>query len=375
MNPIKIISTGIIFLLAEPLFGQSQLLSFQGFDDAIHHYQNKNGKAYARYEKANYLAIADNLLLYQKDNGGWIENQDPQRILSDKEKEEFRKQKSNLRISFDNRNTYSQVEYLYAAYRESKQSRYREAALKGLDLILALQDSLCGLWPHTVPASESYHSHLTIADEVSSGVLTLLLRIEQGKAPFEDLDETTRRRATNARKKGNACLLRLQVKQKGTLSIWAGQYDAKTLAPAQGRSFELPSLASWESVALVRYLMQWENPSPEAKAAIEAAITWFKQHKIEGYRLLEVPLTEDQKFEFHKANFDRKLIHDEKAPALWARFYDLDSNTVVLANRDGKRVQRYDQIDIERRTGYQWYGDWPRELIGVEYPAWRKRVY
>ena len=30
--------------------------------------------------------IADNLLLYQRDNGGWIENRDPARILDATEK-------------------------------------------------------------------------------------------------------------------------------------------------------------------------------------------------------------------------------------------------------------------------------------------------
>jgi len=51
----------------------------------------------------------------------------------------------------------------------------------------------------------------------------------------------------------------------------------------------------------------------------------------------------------------------------------LEDNSVVLANRDGKRVARYAEIARERRTGYAWYGDWPARLLAEDYPAWRAR--
>jgi PelA/Pel-15E family pectate lyase len=349
------------------------LMQFQGFDDAIKHWQNKNGKDYQRYKANDFTSIAENLLLYQKNNGGWIENQDPLRILPEEEKKKFQEQKTDLTVSFDNRNLYSQVEYLYGVYEYTSEKKYRHAALKGLDLILSLQHS-CGGWPHTVPASKTYHSHVTMADEVSSGVLSLLHRIEKKNHPFQDIPELYRTRSIAARKSGTDCLLKLQVKQADKLCIWAGQYDSTTLAPVIGRSYELASMASWESVAVVRYLMGIEDPSPEIVRSIESAVQWLKEHKISGYKIIEVPLTKEQMFDYHKAKFDRKLVSDENAPDIWARFYDLSTNEVILANRDGKRVKTYAEIDIERRTGYQWYGDWPTELINVDYPEWKKRV-
>ncbi|WP_366910225.1 pectate lyase [Hyphomonas sp.] len=45
-----------------------------------------------------------------------------------------------------------------------------------------------------------------------------------------------------------------------------------------------------------------------------------------------------------------------------------------MANRDGIRVERYDQVDPERRTGYSWYGTWPSSLVAKEYPHWHCRV-
>jgi hypothetical protein len=29
------------------------------------------------------------------------------------------------------------------------------------------------------------------------------------------------------------------------------------------------------------------------------------------------------------------------------------------------------EIDVERRTGYAWYGDWPHRLLTADYPAWQ----
>jgi len=30
------------------------------------------------------------------------------------------------------------------------------------------------------------------------------------------------------------------------------------------------------------------------------------------------------------------------------------------------------EIEVERRTGYAWYGTWPQKLIDKKYPAWLK---
>ena len=65
---------------------------------------------------------------------------------------------------------------------------------------------------------------------------------------------------------------------------------------------------------------------------------------------------------------------DPAAPPIWARFYDLGDNSVVLATRDSVRVARYEDIPRERRTGYHWYGTWPQALITTDYPRWQQRT-
>lgn len=350
-------------------------MSLAGLADGIHHYRNRNGSDYPTYRPDQIEAIAENVLLTQRSNGGWIENQDPTRVLSADERARFLADKAKPEISFDNRNIFSEVEYLAAVYAQTRDARHREACLRGLETILAQQLPGCGGWPHTVPPREPYHRHITIADDVTSGVLTVLRKVAGGSAPFApadiDIDGGTRARAGDAVARGNACLLRLQVVQRGVRTGWAGQYDRETLRPVLGRSYELPALVAEESTEVVRYLMGMPAPPPEVVAAIEAAVAWLDRSKLQGLRIEEFA-AEPVKYRYHTSTTDRRLVADRRAPPLWARFYDLDDNSVVLANRDGNRVASYAEIARERRTGYSWYGDWPARLLGEEYPAWKR---
>lgn len=354
-------------------FDPPKPVSLNGFSDSIKHWRNRYGGDYAKLTPEQMGQIADNVLLYQRDNGSWVENRDPTRILNASEVAAIRNEKKEETGSFDNRNIYTQVEYLAGVYERTRDERYREGSMKGLAYIFAKQHGVCGGWPHTVPGRESYHPYITMADEVTSGVLQTLRKIAARQSPFDFIDNTTAERAAAAVERGDACMLRLQIVQNGKLTGWAGQYDPKTLLPAQGRSFELPSIVSQESVANLRYLMSIPNPSPAVVRAIEAGIDWLEHSKIHGKKI-ETFKIEPIKYAYHTATTDRRIVDDLKAPPLWARFHDLNDNSPVLANRDGKRVTRYEDIAHERRTGYAWFGTWPAKLLTVDYPAWRARM-
>ncbi|MAP94585.1 MAG: pectate lyase [Ponticaulis sp.] len=353
----------------------TEMLQIDGFSDAIHHWQNRYGEAYPRYDLSQVKEIADNILLMQRDHGGWIQNQDPMRILTDADVERYTSDKGEAFGSFDNRNIYTQIAYLIGAYERVGDERYKAAALKGLDYLLEHQIDGCGGWPHSVNGDQRYFPLLTIADEVTSGPQVLLRSISERDWPFGRLSDDVVASATAALKAGDACVLRLQVRQGDQLAGWAGQYDPVTLEPAMGRTFELPSIAVDESVSMLRYLMSIDGPSDDVIASVEGGVSWLKQNAIHGTRLEEFDLPEPIKFRYHTSGFDRRLVTDPDAPLLWGRFYDVTDNSVVLANRDSVRVEDYQQIDIERRTGYNWYGVWPNELLEVDYPAWQCRTY
>lgn len=343
--------------------------SLAGFEDAIHHWRNVHGDAYPRYLPEDVAKIADNILRYQRVDGGWIENQDPARILDDAEKARFDAEARKSGGSFDNRNIYTQLDYLATAYAITGDVRYRDGSLKGLQFTLAQQIHSCGGWPHTVPATQSYHPHITLADDVTAGVLGTLRKVLTDRRRYAFIDAPLRARVKAAIDAGDACLLRLQVRQGDTLAGWAGQYDAKTLHPAQGRAFELPSITGQETVGVVRYLMSIPDPSPEVVKAVDGAVAWLRRVEITGWRIETLDAPAEQ-FQYHSSAQDRRLVADPSASGLWARFYDVNDNSVVLATRDSQRVARYQDIPRERRTGYEWYGHWPERLLSTEYPQW-----
>lgn len=370
MMHARLLVAGLACLLA-PVAGAETIPapSLAGFEDAIHHWRNVHGDAYPRYAPDQVALIADNILRYQRVDGGWIENQDPARILDDAEKARVSAEARKSGGSFDNRNIYTQLDYLAAAYAITGDVRYRAGSLKGLQFTLAQQIPSCGGWPHTVPATQAYHPHITIADDVTAGVLGTLRRIASDTRRYAFVDDALRARVRAAIDAGDACLLRLQVRQGDALAGWAGQYDASTLQPAQGRAFELPSITAQETVGVVRYLMSIPDPSPEVVKAVDGAVAWLRRVEITGWRIetFDAPA---ERFQYHSSAKDRRLVADPSASGLWARFYDVNDNSVVLATRDSLRVARYEDIPRERRTGYEWYGHWPERLLSTQYPQW-----
>jgi PelA/Pel-15E family pectate lyase len=114
-------------------------------------------------------------------------------------------------------------------------------------------------------------------------MLRLLRKISSGADPFGYIDAATRARAKSALDRGDDCVLRLQVRQNGQLTGWAGQYDPETLQPAQGRAFELPAIVSQETVEMLRYLMSIEQPSAAQVDAIESAVGWLRGSQLSGW--------------------------------------------------------------------------------------------
>jgi PelA/Pel-15E family pectate lyase len=97
-------------------------------------------------------------------------------------------------------------------------------------------------------------------------------------------------------------------------------------------------------------------------------VKWFDAAKLAGIR---VDVVKDEK---GPKGVNRVVVKDANAPALWARFYSIESNQPVFADRDGVAKANLADIGYERRNGYAWYGTWPQKLIETEYPAWRKRI-
>ena len=339
------------------------------------------------YACAEAVRIADNVLLYQCDSGGWPKTLAfKQRInltaiVSDKDRPALAAAKSRTDSTIDNGATYTQMEYLARVFNATKQQRFKEAFLKGIDYLLEAQYENGG-WPQFYPAprdkdylsriafnhdAKDYFLHITFNDDAMVSVLRLLQRIARDKPAYAFVDADRRTRCGKAVAKGVECILRCQILIDGKRTGWCAQHDEKTLAPAPARVYEKVSLNGHEAVGIVRFLMSLDAPSPEVVDAVQSAVAWFDSVKIGGLRLVD---KEDPSL---PGGRDRVVVADPTAEPLWARFYEIGTHRPIFCGNDGVIKRSMAEVEPERRTGYMWYCKTPADLLAKAYPAWQRK--
>lgn len=314
--------------------------------------------------------VADNMLLYQRNIGGWPKHIGDVKIdytkqLSPTEKAGVADNTFMNDATIDNDATSKEIRYLIKAYKKTGSQKYLEAVEKGIQYLLIMQGNLGG-WPQFYPDSSLYRSEITYNDDAMINAMNVLWDVENGINGFNVVNPSLKKPSAKAIRKGIECILKTQVSVNGKLTVWCAQYDHKTLQPAKARAYELVSLSGAESVGIVEFLMKIENPSKEIKDAINSAVQWFEKSKIVGCKYVN---TEDTS---QPNGRDRVLLPDKNAE-LWARFYDIETNKPFFLGRDGIKKWSVAEIENERRTGYAWYGTWPQELLGTDYPEWLKK--
>lgn len=355
-----------LFLLCIPMSGWAQQVpSTMLLQDGIHHWNLLHpNRSYMRYAETDYEKIADNLIAYQNLDGGWLKNIDWLGVLnSDSVKatlNDFEKQST-----LDNRNTFSQIEYLADTYVLTNKLKYRLAVEKGLDYLLDTQKENGGWRGWDVDA-------VTFNDDVTTGALELCRNILQGDKSFLWLDQKYLDKIKIAYTRGINLILKTQYIQNGVKTVWAQQYDNVTLEPVKARSFELPGLTAWESSNIVLLLMGIENPSNEIIQAVHDAVNWFKKSAINGIRIQQIALNKD-KIINQEYSYDNVVVEDVNAKPIWSRYYELSDNKPFMVKRSGEKVWKLADVNAERRTGYDWYGYWPQEVLD-NYPKWLKKI-
>jgi PelA/Pel-15E family pectate lyase len=316
------------------------------------------------YASAEAVRIADNVLLWQRRSGGWPKNTDMAVVLSKAEADKLSKEAAEPDSTIDNGATREQLIYLAKVFNATRQPRFKEAFLKGLDYLFAAQYANGG-WPQFFPLRKGYYSHITFNDGAMAGVLTLLHEIARKHSPYTFVDEVRRLRAEQAVAKGIECILKTQVVANGKRTVWCAQHDEVTLQPAPARAYEKISLSGSESVGIVQFLMGIEKPDMRVIESIQSAAAWFEQVKLTGIKVIEKSDPALPK------GFDRVVVQDAQAPPLWARFYEIGTNRPIFCGRDGVVKYSLAEIEVERRSGYRWYWDGAAKLLVKDYPAWR----
>lgn len=309
--------------------------------------------------------IAENVLLYQRNIGGWPKNIQMQKTLSEEEKQKLEALKTDpMDSTTDNGATCMEMLFLSKIYAQVPNEKYKKAFLNGLDYLLAAQYENGG-WPQFYPLKKGYYSHITYNDDSMVNILEILKNLIDGTDYYSiKPSQETLLRLQKAFDKGIDCILKTQYKQNGQLTAWCAQHDEFTLLPAKARAYELPSLSGKESAKIVLLLMAIENPSKEIITAINSAVVWFEKTKITGIR-------EERQRVGNTKVFDKVMVKDLNAAPLWARFMELDNNIPFFCDRDGVKKGSLAEIGSERRNGYAWYTNEPKEVL-KKYPLWKK---
>ncbi len=350
----------------------------RGFRDGAHHWRKIRDANrviqpladQAAYPPARVDRIAENILLFQRDNGGWPKDYDYLAVLTPEQAAAVQATRKQNDTSFDNHNIHPQVDYLARAYTSTGDDTWRDACLRGFDFMLAAQlDS--GGFPQRNPDPGGYSAHITFNDGVMIGILSVLKDAADGLPHWQWLDATRRQNARQAVARGIECVLKCQIVAAGSHTGWCQQHDEKMFEAASARSFELASGCPQETTEIVRFLMRIESPDDRTVGAIEDAVAWLRRTQLKGVRVQRVPAPVEE-FERHSADFDVIVVPDARAPEIWARHYEIGTDRPVFAGRDSVKRYSLAEIERERRTGTPWYGDWPGSLLATEYARWKR---
>ncbi len=354
-------------------------ISIEDFDNSAKHWYFINDIdkiIYPQLEQKQYSVdqienIADNILLFQKENGGWAKNYDMLAVLTEDQRDTVKRFKQQTNTCFDNGTTWGQLKYLAFTYNLLNKNDYKIGYIKGIKYILAAQYDNGG-FPQFFPDTSGYAKHITFNDGAMIGVMNILKKIVERDSIYNIIGDSLYLKVNSAYNRGVNCIIKAQIINHGKITAWCQQHHYKNLLPVQARSYEIPAISNSESAEIVEFLMSIENPDEKIKKSVESAILWFKESKLEGFQV-ETIKAEKIKYQYSTIDTDRILVKNENAPSIWARYYDLETYKPVFCNRDGHIVYTFEEIERERRVGYKWFVYDPKNAL-EKYEIWKKKL-
>jgi PelA/Pel-15E family pectate lyase len=375
---IVIISFSNIFLNAQSK-KNDETINTRPFGDGVRHWygiKNENSLVdpvpnQPRYEESDYTKIADNMILFQRNNGGWPKNYDMRAILTPEQVEKVFNTKHILHTTFDNATTYTHIYYLAQVYTATKIEKYKEACLKGIGFVLNAQYPNGG-WPQYYPVGDGYDRYITLNDGAFIGIINLLRKTINNDPNFSFIDnEDLKTKIASAYNKGLYCILNMQIVNEGKLTAWCQQHNEVDLSPAWARAFEPPSICNGESAEVVLFLMDIENPDEKIIKSIQSAVKWFSDSKIYNTRIETFDIVPFES-KYKTVDKDRRVITDSTAPPIWTRYYELGTGKPLFCDRNSKLLYSFSEISVERRNGYAWYTYAPQSVLD-RYSEWQKK--
>ena len=299
-----------------------------------------------------------NMTTWQIANGGFY------KAMADKYKSAYSGgQKSEWRAkdggdlgTIDNNATIQEMRLLAVRYKETTNNNYKVAFKtsfnKAVNFLLTMQRSKGGL-PQVWPKRGNYSDQITLNDNAMIRAMVTMMDIANKTSPFDSdiIDDATRSKMQGAMDKAIDYLLKAQIVNNGNLTVWCAQHDTNSLAPVGARAYELPSKSGNESMGVVWFLMNWPKQTEAIQNAVKGAIAWYKKNRLKD-----------------KAFSKTAGVVDKSGSSLWFRFYEVNSDDYFFCDRDGEstKTQDFMKISEERRTGYQWAGDYGSAILSTE---------
>lgn len=312
---------------------------------------------------------SESILVWQRNNGGWgkavPDLNSYNTAQTSTQIATALSQKNSTDTTIDNGHVTTELRWLLADYKTTKNPNYLAAAEKAIDYLFLAQYANGG-WPQYYPDKSLYRHQITYNDDAIVKVMNVMWDISKKQKDLEQVNAKYVTMAVTSFNKGIDIILKTQITVNGKKTVWCAQHDEITLQPALARAYELPSLSGSESVGITRTLMLVENPSSEIKQAVKDAVEWFNSAKLLNISTKQVP-------DATGPNGYDVVVYSTPGTTTWARFYDLNTGLPFFCGRDGIKKSTLAEIEIERRAGYAWYGNWPSGLISSEYTAWKSK--
>jgi PelA/Pel-15E family pectate lyase len=264
--------------------------------------------------------------------------------------------------TIDNDATIQEMRLLAERYKKTSNSIYKAefkaSFKKAMEFLLTAQRSQGG-WPQMWPKRKMYSDQVTFNDNAMIRTMVLLKDIVDRAAPFDSdiISSANSAQLQESLHKAVDFILNAQIVNNGELTVWCAQHDTNSYAPVGGRSYELASKSGSESAGIVWFLMNWPHQTEAVRAAIKGALHWYQKNRVADLK------------------FSNGEFVSAPGASLWYRFYEVHNDKYFFCDRAGESTKTQDiyALSDDRRTGYQWGGDYGSALLKVE-PAYLEAI-
>jgi len=230
---------------------------------------------------------------------------------------------------------------------------------KMINYLITIQYTNGGI-PQYYPLQGSYFNNICMNDGATLNYIKILAYILDNISNL--LDTITLQQLKNCQKKAFDLIKKLQIKINEVPTIWAMQYDPNTLLPTYARSFEPACLGSLESCQLLLYFKEinftYNNIfDVELQQSYNYGKNWFLNNAITN---------KIQTITYDNTNTPIMLyVYDtDKVPCkLWPRMFNIITLKPIYTDRQGIEYSDINLLDMERKLGYTWLGNWGEYLL------------